>query len=567
MKELKKINKKAMTLLMILLMTFYYVFPLNIVHADNTVYVLSFSAQAGHTMENDNGHLKIDGQFVDLQHSGTNVGEVNCESTTSCSITTSTELPGELNYNANNQFTLYNSNGHVEYNMGTILNSNTVFMVEDYTAPQPQYEDITLNATFNNTSGEIIFNNDGSTRTPEGASYNGVIQNAGYTDSSQTNQITVNTSFGEPIATKITINGTDYDFTDNLDSHTIDVPGASTYTIVVQGDPSIVTPKTIIWTNPDYVPVDEEDAAWTAQFSIGHGYAKAIEVYDENNHLLDPSQYTNQQSDQYGLKDGFGWVTIMPGYRVVFDFVPEYGYQLTSININETPIEATNTMNRFEFTMPDGSGNIHFSATFTRTEDIVKANSEKISSGSIELGNQLDGGSAQLTVNDIELSADKIAGFQQAAGEYTISNYLDIDLYNVYYKGKNDANDVWSNKIDELDEEATITMKLQDGLTANDIVIVHNIHDGDQYEIIEIESYNPVTNTITFKTKSFSNYAIATKAGSSNNNSSNSGSSTSTTNPQTSDNIIFYLTALLISTLGMISTVVVVNKRKNIKND
>ena len=52
-----------------------------------------------------------------------------------------------------------------------------------------------------------------------------------------------------------------------------------------------------------------------------------------------------------------------------------------------------------------------------------------------------------------------------------------------------------------------------DGLKLEDVVIVHNVHDGDEYEIIEITSYDEATNTITFKTKSFSGYAIALKDG------------------------------------------------------
>ena len=210
--------------------------------------------------------------------------------------------------------------------------------------------------------------------------------------------------------------------------------------------------------------------------------------------------------------------------------------------------------------------------------DIVKADSQKVKSGEISLGNNLEAGSAQLTINDVELSPDKIKGFENAAGDYTISNYLDIDLYNVFYKGKNDSEDVWSNKIDELEKEATITLKLADGLTADDIVIVHNIHNGEKYEIIQIESYDSTTNTITFKTKSFSNYAIATKTTSTKeenkttNNETTKDETTSnkTTNddtastnekttaasssPKTGDNIIMWIALMLVSILGVFVT-------------
>lgn len=411
------------------------------------------------------------------------------------------------------------------------------------------YEDIDVDVVFTNTEGEIKINNE---RTPEGPGHIGTLINAGYTDSSKNNTITVNTSFGMNIAKKITINGTDYNC-NGTDSNEYEVPGAASYTIKIEGNSSSVTPKTIIWANPDYTPKDAADAEWIKEFTIGHGYARAIEVYDPNNHKLNPSDYINttvqpdgSQSDKYGINNGFGWVKILPGSRVVFEFIPEYGYQLTSISINGQPINATAAMNKFEFTMPDGSGNIHFAATFSKTEDIVKADSAKISEGGIKLGNNLTSGSAQLTVKDVELSADKIKKFEGAAEGYTVSNYLNIDLFNVFYKGKADSEDVWLNKISELNEEATISLKLADGITADDIVIVHNIHDGEEYEIIKIDSYDPETNTITFKTKSFSNYAIATK--------------TSTTvekvinNPQTGDNIIMTVLIFAIAVLGIYIT-------------
>lgn len=506
-------NKKVKfaALLIVLVLILNIIMPIKGVMAD-TVYVVTFQAEAGHTFSTDNsGNLMIDGDLVCLQNSnGVSVGEVNVQSATTdrpatASITVDSSIIGKLNYNTN-KFTLYNTNGHVPHNMNDEFNSNVVFFVEDYNnnGSTADYEDIHVTATFNNTEGEIMINRE---RTPEGASYDGTLTQAGYTDSSKTNIINVNTSFGSAPVGTVTINGTQYNF--NPDGY--EVPGAASYTIVVEGDTTAVVPRTIIWTNPDFVPRDEDEEAWTSMFKIEHGYARAVEVYDADGYLIDPSQYTQPNEDEYGLKDGFGWISVIPGSRVVFEFVPEYGYQLTNISINEQPIGAAAEMNRFEFTMPNDSGNVHFAAEFTKTDDVVKSESDKVSGGSINLGKSLNGGTVQLSVNDVELSSDKIKGFENAAGDYKISNYLDIDLYNVFYKGKTDSDDVWSNKIDELDSEATISLKLADGITADDIVLVHNIHDGEEYEVIEIDSYDPETNVITFKAKSFSNYAIATK--------------------------------------------------------
>lgn len=526
-------------------------------------YTITFTATGTHTVTAEGGHLKVDGQFVDPKLSSNPSGNFNGYTCTDngSGVVQMTITGGEevvLNFNSGNAYDL--CIGDTTINPDTRISGATSIQVKDH-ATQPVLEDININATFNGTEGEIVFNN-GAGRTQEGRGFDGILQNAGYTDASQKNDITINTSFSMPVATKVTINGTDYTFSDGEDSHTIQVDGAQSYTIVIQSDSSIETRKTVIWTNPDYVPQTEEDAQWVRDFSIGHGYAKAIAVYDRENNKLSPNQYINpgtqpdgSRSDEYGLSNGFGWVAIMPGSRVVFEFVPEYGYQLTSISINEQEVAAATEMNRFEFTMPDGSGNIHFSATFSKTEDVLKANSAVVSDGSINLGNELDGGSAQLSVSDVELPADKIKGFSEAAGEYSVKTFLDIDLYQVFYKGKDDSDDVWSNKIDELDNEATISIKLADGLTADDIVIVHNVHDGDEYEVIEIESYDEATNTITFKTKSFSNYAIATKGEKKSNSKL----------PKTGDSIVTIITAIAAATLGLFVAIKVKKNSKNVK--
>lgn len=287
------------------------------------------------------------------------------------------------------------------------------------------------------------------------------------------------------------------------DQYSIEVDDADTYTfdlkLIKNGE------YTIIWANPDCT-----DTSIPADMRITHGNAHIIAKYTPNGQLIPMSDYT-QQGSTGGVINGYGWAKAGKDEVVVFEFVPDYGYQLTSVAANETPLDPQEETNRYVFTMREG--NVHFAATFTRTDDVVNTGTTKVRGGTVDVANNLDGGTAQLTVKDVELSADKIQGFQNAAGAYNVSQYLDIDLYNVFYKGKNDASDVWSNKIDELPNEATISLQLADGVNANDIVLVHNIHDGETFEVIPVESYDAATNTITFKTKSFSNYAIATKDG------------------------------------------------------
>lgn len=420
----------------------------------------------------------------------------------------------------------------------------------------PSYQNINLEYNFTGTSGEVLINNkrgvDG-----EKASWTGTINNAGYTEPAQKNQITINTRLGDWKFSKVTINGQVYNFTDNSESHTIEVPGASTYTITATKDESLGKTTTLIWVNPDYTPKDAEDAEWIKEFTIGHGYAKAIAVYDKDNKIMNPNQYINttvqpdgSKSDQYGVNNGFGWIKLLAGQKVVFEFVPEYGYQLTGITINGQPVTASTTMNRFEFTMPEGM-NVHFAATFTKTDNIVKSGSSKVTGGTVDVKDYLPGGSAQLTVNDVNLTDEKKQEFTNAANGYTVSEFLNISLLNVYYKGKNDSDDVWSNEIEELDDYVTVSIQLEEGINAEDIVIVHNIHDGKDYEVIEIESYDPETRILTFKTRSFSNYAIATK-----------GEVKKTSNPKTGDNIALYASLFMVASIGAIVTLKINKDRK-----
>ncbi|MBR6033317.1 MAG: hypothetical protein IKP28_00960 [Clostridia bacterium] len=350
--------------------------------------------------------------------------------------------------------------------------------------------------------------------------FKGVIDGAGTTDPSKTNTLKFAVSFGDKEVTEFEINGVTYRIGEtegviyNEPDVIIEVPGAALYTIRGVADENAVIPRTIIWTNPGYVPTDEADEEWIQEFKIEHGNAYIKEVFDENGNVVDKAEYlgswNGSEQDRGVGENHFGYVVIKPGYHVIFEFVPEYGYQLTDIRVNGQSIGCGDRVNEFEFEMPDA--NVHFDAEFTEKDNVVKTNSNKVSHGTIDLDEDtIDAGTVQLTVNDIDLDEDKIKEYEEAAKDYKIANYLDIDLYQIFYKGKDDSEDVWSNKIDALDKEVTIAIKLEDGVDGNDIVIVHNLHDGDEYEIIEIESYDKETNTITFKTSSFSGYAIASR--------------------------------------------------------
>ncbi len=250
---------------------------------------------------------------------------------------------------------------------------------------------------------------------------------------------------------------------------------------------------------------------------IDHGRMELISVsYKGRNYS--PEELKNPGTGFDWGQDEHGGSAVLPaGAVVTVKLIPEYGYQLTSFTINDSTFGTGDEQSVFTFEIKPG--NAHLGAHFTPVADKVTSSSDIVTSGSIALGSELSGGSAQLEISNAEneLSDEKLEAFETAAGNYTITDYLNLDLYNVYYKGSTDEENVWKNEVNILDNDATISVRfadtsLADTVEASDIVIIHNIHNGEDFETIPIDSYDSKTNTITFKTDSFSTYAVATTA-------------------------------------------------------
>ena len=220
----------------------------------------------------------------------------------------------------------------------------------------------------------------------------------------------------------------------------------------------------------------------------------------------------------WGQDENGGGAVLPVGAVVTVKLIPDYGYQLTRFGINGGDFGTGDEQSIFTFVIKPG--NAHLGAHFTPVADKVTSSSDTVTDGSIELGSGLSGGSAQLEISDAEneLSDEKLEAFEAAAGNYNITDYLNLDLYNVYYKGSTDADDVWKNKVNTLESDATISVSLatypiEGTVDPSNIVIIHNIHNGEDFETIPVDSYDSETHTITFKTNSFSTYAIATNDG------------------------------------------------------
>lgn len=347
--------------------------------------------------------------------------------------------------------------------------------------------------------------------------------------------------------TSIKINGVEKDIISPIGRNTYKVSDVEVYNIEVVG--LVEQHYNIMWAN------DGANVAGTdydnEEVKLVNGSAKVVKVYDNETDMNDISNEIDSIDEGCLNPEGRGYISLSEGNVVIFEFTPKYGYQLTSVTANGMKLTPQETMNQYKYIMP--ATNIHFQATFTKTEDVVKSSTSKVTSGTIKIGkNEIDSGSTVLSVKDATLTDEQKSIFNNKAGDYTVSNVFDIKLNQVFYKGSTNSNDVWYNPLgynEDLRTPATITLKLDEGVDGNAVVLIHEKEDGT-YETIET-TYNEATHTITFKTASFSNYAIASKKTEKNEESMDD----NITNPQTGDNITIFITLFVIATLGAFITI------------
>lgn len=398
---------------------------------------------------------------------------------------------------------------------------------------------IEIKGTYNGFGMEISLN--GIRVGTESANISGVAK--GYTTGKLKNKITIQLAYGDGNIGSVSINGKYMQLpSGTTDRVEFEVEPNTKYEInVVKSQDTSNIPRTIIWDSDKTNNPSLKDSEL-----LRNGTIEILDIKDPNGNSIGLSN-VNQN-----LEKNNGWANILPGSKVILRLKPDYGYQLTSITINDEKLTPGKEQSTFEYIMPNT--NVHISGIFEKVDDKVNTDSKKVKNGTIEIGNnEIDSGSVILSVNDVTLSKEQISNFEEKANGYKISTYLDINLAQVLYKGT--PENVWKNELKELNNQAKITLKLEDGVDGNEVVIVHEKHDGT-YEIIPT-TYDKENNTITFVTTSFSNYAIASKTVTSVNNEENK----DIINPKTGDNIKVFGILISISILGIIILTVIRKKK------
>lgn len=352
-------------------------------------------------------------------------------------------------------------------------------------------DDISIEAICQGAMMEIYFNDEKI--GPESNKIVGI--GKGYESGDEKNTIKIVMSFGYGNIGSVTINNQVMSLPEGTsDQAKFKVDAAPRYSIVVtKSQDTTNIPRTIIWdsdrTNNSSLKEDE---------ILKNGIIEILDIQDENGNSVGLKN-VNQDNKS-------GWANIIPGSKIIMRLKPDYGYQLTSLKINDENLKAGKEQSTFEYIMPNT--NVHISGIFEKVDDQVKILSNEVKDGSITISNQeIDTGSVVLSVNDIEPTSVQKVNFEKAVENYTIASYFDIKLDQVVYKGN--PNDTWTTSLSTLSHDANIKLQLEKRINGNDVVLVHEKHDGT-YETLST-TYDSSTNTLSFKTTSFSNYAIAYK--------------------------------------------------------
>lgn len=411
-------------------------------------------------------------------------------------------------------------------------------------APSPSYPDnISIKATYDGFGMEVYLNT-----AKIGDELNKIEETGkGYASGEINNLISIQLAFGDGNIGSVTVNGEKINIPEGTkDRLEFSVAPASEYVIVVtkaKNSSSSDVPRTIIWDSDK-----NNNSSLKDNEILKNGSIEILDIKDKSGNSIGLNEVKQDTTKNNG------WASILPGYKVILKLKPDYGYQLTSIKINDETLTAKEEESTFEYTMPDT--NVHLSGIFEKVDNKVTADTEKVKEGKIEIGeSEIDSGSVVLSVSDAALTEEQTAKFKEKTEGYEISTFLGIRLDKVIYKGT--ENDVWSKKLNDLKNKATITLKLEEKINGNEIKIIHEKSDGT-FEIIPAD-YNASENTITFKTSSFSNYAIASKTENNieskeNNKEENNNNENieNTVIPKTGDNImkyaiIFVLVALILA--------------------
>lgn len=241
-----------------------------------------------------------------------------------------------------------------------------------------------------------------------------------------------------------------------------------------------------------------DDVRYGKDAYLEHGTAEIIAVNGTPVAKLpkDPDNFATNA----GNKDG-GHFAADPGDRITIKLTPDYGYQLSGVQLNGgATLEAQKDVSTFTFTMPNTS--VHFKGIFTKSEDAVVTTGNTVKNAAIANGaNATKSGNLELKVSDN--TNYNTAAATALVSDAVAAEAVDLSLNQVVSKG-NGTN--WETGITEFEKPITLSLALKDYDANYDYTVVRN-HNG---KLTALDT-TAVNGTVSFATNQFSTYVIVKK--------------------------------------------------------
>ena len=241
-----------------------------------------------------------------------------------------------------------------------------------------------------------------------------------------------------------------------------------------------------------------DDVRYGKEAYLEHGTAEIIAVNGTPVAELpkDPDNFATNA----GNKDG-GHFAATPGDRITIKLTPDYGYQLSGVQLNGgATLEAQKDVSTFTFIMPDTS--VHFKGIFTKSEDAVVTTGNTVKNAAIANGaNATKSGNLELKVSDN--TNYNIAAATALVSDAVAAEAVDLSLNQVVSKG-NGTN--WETGITEFEKPITLSLALKDYDANYDYTVVRN-HNG---KLTALDT-TAINGMVSFATNQFSTYVIVKK--------------------------------------------------------
>ena len=200
------------------------------------------------------------------------------------------------------------------------------------------------------------------------------------------------------------------------------------------------------------------------------------------------------------------------GDDVVLKLIPDYGYQLKSVDLNGcTAIPVDSSVSTFK--IENIQTNLHFKGVFEKSEDMINtAGSSLVKNAGIANGNHAaSSGNLSLTVADNKSYSKDVTSI--ISGDAKKVAALDLTLDQVVSKGNGSS---WTNAITSFAQDINVSLSIDGSmLKEGESFGVVRDHNGTLTELNAV--YDTKTGTLTFPTNQFSTYTIVKKQAAENN--------------------------------------------------